>query len=136
MGVERMKESGFTLIELVIVIVILSILAVVAIPRYVNLKQDALEAQEAGVVAGVRGGITADHADRLVNGSVVLWPPVLDNINAGFPVRCDLAPTPCFELVLEQGAITSATWTKTGAQTYEGPALNIYTYDPIDGSFE
>ncbi|WP_283164153.1 type II secretion system protein [Shewanella corallii] len=37
-----MKQRGFTLIELVVVIIILGILAVVAAPKFINLKHDAL----------------------------------------------------------------------------------------------
>ena len=52
-----MRKKGFTLIELVMIIIILGILAVVAIPRYFELSDQAKAAAEDGVVGGVRGGI-------------------------------------------------------------------------------
>ncbi|MGX9461670.1 type II secretion system protein [Shewanella sp. A14] len=47
------KQQGFTLIELVVVIIILGILAVTAAPKFINLQGDA----RASALAGVRGAI-------------------------------------------------------------------------------
>ena len=43
------KQAGFTLIELVIVIIILGILAVTAAPKFLNLQDDARYSAAQGV---------------------------------------------------------------------------------------
>lgn len=49
-----MKQKGFTLIELVIVIIIVGILAVIAIPKFVNLQRDARIADLKGIEASLK----------------------------------------------------------------------------------
>ncbi len=50
------KQAGFTLIELVAVLVILSLLGAMAVPRFFDVSNGALAAAQDGSVAGVRSG--------------------------------------------------------------------------------
>ncbi len=62
----KTKQQGFTLIELVVVIVILGILAVTVAPRFLNLQGDA----HRGVLEGVNGSLRS--ANAMINSKAIL----------------------------------------------------------------
>jgi prepilin-type N-terminal cleavage/methylation domain-containing protein len=63
------RAGGFTLVELVMVIVILGILAMVAVPRFLNMNEDALAASRSGVVGGLNSAIQIVHSRWLARGN-------------------------------------------------------------------
>ena len=62
------RSAGFTLIELVIVIIILGILAVTAAPKFLNLQDDAKKAAADGVKAAVASSAQIVYSKAVISG--------------------------------------------------------------------
>lgn len=116
-NVMKKQQSGFTLIELIMVIVILGALAVAVIPRYVNLQLQADQAALDGVVGSLAAGAAINYADCVVGGATCLTGAAWDNcddtgasLQAGLPAG----------YVITAGALAAPSTTCT----LTGPAPN------------
>lgn len=124
------NQQGFTLVELILVIVILGVLAVSVAPKFVDVQTSAQAAQADAVVAAIRDGITLQYANNLLNNIAPLYPDMLD-WSAGGPAS---PANPLFGNVL-QSPITAG-WERTGDNYRHIVSGQSYRYYKADGLFD
>ena len=82
------SRNGFTLIELIIVMVILGIMAAVAVPRYLDSISNAEEAAEDAVISSIKAGLETYAVEQLMDNGRRSWPDnpwdALDTKPAGY----------------------------------------------------
>lgn len=82
-------QRGFTLIEIIMVIVLLGIIAAIAIPKYVDLKTAAVDATLEGLKGGLTSAAAIGYADLAINTSAATY-PTQDQINTSYLQSDDL----------------------------------------------
>lgn len=118
-----MSRKGFTLIELVMVIVIIGILAAVAIPKFISLKHEADRAVCQSNVGAIRTALSNFYAKYQVNSTGAIAGGIDVNTTSGFPLNAELdynstTPTDFAEEYFADGKLPD------NATTTSNPKLN------------
>ena len=138
----RNNKNGFTLIELIIVMVILGIMAAVAVPRYLDSIANAEQSAEDAVISAVRGGLKQYANNSLLENGRASWPTdpftALSEKPAGHTEDGNLADTDGEWTFIDNGdgtgQITHQRADNTRYQWSYNKGINTGTDDDVTGT--
>ena len=123
-------RKGFTLIELMAVVLILAILAGVALPKFFNYQSQAREASCKGTLGGVRAGIANFYANKAISTGTAAY-PTLAELTSGATMQESIPENPYDD----DNNVAAATQAEaaTGTRTVIAGCLGWAYYDGSAG---
>ncbi len=100
-------RTGFTLIELMAVVLILAILAGVALPRFFDYQTRAREAACKGTLGGVRAGVANYYADQAITFGLAAYPTLAQLTTVGTVMQERIPDNP-YAGTLDADTVTAA----------------------------
>lgn len=134
MGVNTNSRKGFTLIELIGVIVVLAILTGIALPKYFNYAAQAKNAACKGTLGGIRTGIANYFANQAIAGDALY--PTLTQLTDGSTMQ-EAIPANPYDSSANASTVFAATAGEAAARTAPvaaGTGGWAYYVDNTDGS--
>jgi len=126
----RKRNKGFTLIELIMIIVCIGILSFLALPKFIDISAETKNASESEMVGSVNTALQLVYSENMVTSGNGSYPATLDDAAEGEASTSN----PFFTNVM-QSAYRGDKWQKDGSGNYISPSGNTYVYDSTSGTF-
>ncbi len=112
---QRSVARGFTLIELMAVVVILAILGGIALPKFFDHAAQARKSACMGALGGIRAGVATFYADKAINSASARY-PTLTELTGGSVMQESIPENPYNSSL----TVVTATYANSTARTIGG----------------